>query len=345
MKIEIQPFTVHKRFALTISRGTTAQTTNIWVKIEHNGIEGWGEASPFSTGTEPQTTETLLKALQTISQIAETFNPLNRQQIERVLNELKTPSAARAAIDTALHDWIGKKAQMPLWKMWGLNLAYIPPTSVTIGINSPDKVKERVREWLNLTQAKILKVKLGSPHGIEADKEIILAVKEQAPGTTEITIDANGGWNLENAIKMSEWLAEQQIKYVEQPLPRGQEKDLFQLKERSALPIFVDESCFTSRDIPPLAECVDGINIKLMKARCYVNAIQLLQGAKQNGLFTMVGCMVESSLGISSAMNLASLADYADLDGFLLLRQDPFGLVTEENGMLKIAETAGPTSL
>lgn len=341
MKIEIQPFTVHKRFALTISRGTTAQTTNIWVKIEHNGIEGWGEASPFSTGTEPQTTETLLKALQTISQIAETFNPLNRQQIERVLNELKTPSAARAAIDTALHDWIGKKAQMPLWKMWGLNLAYIPPTSVTIGINSPEKVKERVRDWLNLTQAKILKVKLGSPDGIEADKEIILAVKEQAPDTTQITIDANGGWNLENAIKMSEWLAEKQIKYIEQPLPRGQEKDLFQLKERSALPIFVDESCFTSRDIPPLAECVDGINIKLMKAGGLTEAMRMIHTAKACGLKIMFGCYSDSTLANTAMTHLAPLADYLDLDSHLNLTDDFFTGATLQNGCLIPNENPG----
>lgn len=341
MKIEIKPFTVHKRFALTISRGTTAQTTNIWVKIEQDGIEGWGEASPFSTGTEPQTTEILLKALQTISQISETFNPLNRQQIERVLNELKTPSAARAAIDTALHDWIGKKAQMPLWKMWGLNLAYIPPTSVTIGINSPEKVKERVRDWLNLTQAKILKVKLGSPDGIEADKEIILAVKEQASSTTQITIDANGGWNLENAIKMSEWLAEKQIKYIEQPLAKGQEKYLIKLKERSPLPIFVDESCFTSRDIPPLAECVDGINIKLMKAGGLTEAMRMIHTAKACGLQVMFGCYSDSTLANTAMSHLAPLADYLDLDSHLNLTDDFFSGATLQNGCLIPNENPG----
>ncbi|MCT7949728.1 dipeptide epimerase [Ancylothrix sp. C2] len=341
MKIEIQPFTVHKRFALTISRGTTAQTTNIWVKIEHEGIEGWGEASPFSTGIEPQTTEILLKALQTISQISETFNPHNRQQIERVLNELKTPSAARAAIDTALHDWIGKKAQMPLWKMWGLNSTYIPPTSVTIGINTPEKVKERVRDWLNLTQAKILKVKLGSPDGIEADKAIILAVKEQAPTTTQITIDANGGWNLENAIKMSEWLAEQQIKYVEQPLPRGQENDLPALKKRSPLPIFVDESCFTSRDIPPLANCVDGINIKLMKAGGLTEALRMIHTAKACGLQIMFGCYSDSTLANTAMSHLAPLADYLDLDSHLNLTDDFFTGATLQKGCLTPNENPG----
>lgn len=341
MKIEIQTFTVHKRFALTISRGTTAQTTNIWVKIEHDGIEGWGEASPFSTGIEPQTTETLVKALEKISQISDTFNPLNRQQIERVLTELKTPSAARAAIDTALHDWMGKKAQLPLWKMWGLNLASIPPTSVTIGINTPEKVKERVRDWLNLTQAKILKVKLGSPEGIEADKEIILAVKKEAPPTTQITIDANGGWDLANAIEMCEWLAEQEIKYVEQPLPRGQEKDLINLKKHSTLPIFVDESCFTSRDIPLLAECVDGINIKLMKAGGLTEAMRMIHTAKACGLQIMFGCYSDSTLANTAMSHLAPLADYLDLDSHLNLTDDLFTGATLQKGCLIPNENPG----
>ncbi|TAF17452.1 MAG: dipeptide epimerase, partial [Nostocales cyanobacterium] len=138
MKIQTNQFTVNKRFPLTISRGTTAQTTNIIVKIEENGIEGWGEASPFGVGNHRQTTERISESLTQITPILESYNPWERQEIESIFNKHQTPSAARAAIDMALYDWMGKTVNLPLWKIWGLNINKIVPTSVTIGINSPE---------------------------------------------------------------------------------------------------------------------------------------------------------------------------------------------------------------
>ncbi len=148
MQIQIQTFTVHKRFALTISRGTTAQTTNIWVRIEHEGIEGWGEASPFSVGGQPQTTEAIARSLQAIAPLLRALSPLERQRIDRLMSETRLPSAACAALDLALHDWVGKRANLPLWQLWGLERERIVPTSVTIGISSPQDAKQRTLDWL-----------------------------------------------------------------------------------------------------------------------------------------------------------------------------------------------------
>ncbi len=333
MQIHIQTFTVNKRFALTISRGTTASSTNVLVIIEQDGVEGIGEASPFSIGEGRQTTETIINALEQISPILKDFNPTDRQQIEQILIDNQLPSAARAAIDVALHDWMGKKVGLPLWQLWGLNRNQIVPTSVTIGISSPEKARQRVQDWFEVTKVQVLKVKLGNPDGIEADKAMLMAVLESAPNIPT-SIDANGGWSLDNAVKMCIWLADLGVKYVEQPLAKGQEKDLLKLKESSPLPIFVDESCFTSKDIPHLADCVDGINIKLMKSGGLTEAMRMINTARAFGLQIMFGCYSDSTLANTALSHLSPLADYLDLDSHLNLIDDPFTGASMQNGCL-----------
>ena len=333
MQIHIQTFTVNKRFALTISRGTTASSTNVLVIIEQDGVEGIGEASPFSIGEGRQTTETIINALEQISPILKDFNPTDRQQIEQILIDNQLPSAARAAIDVALHDWMGKKVGLPLWQLWGFNRNQIVPTSVTIGISSPEKARQRVQDWFEVTKVQVLKVKLGNPDGIEADKAMLMAVLESAPNIPT-SIDANGGWSLDNAVKMCIWLADLGVKYVEQPLAKGQEKDLLKLKESSPLPIFVDESCFTSKDIPHLADCVDGINIKLMKSGGLSEAMRMINTARAFGLQIMFGCYSDSTLANTALSHLSPLADYLDLDSHLNLIDDPFTGASMQNGCL-----------
>lgn len=321
MQIDIETFTVNKRFPLTISRGTTAQTTNIWVKVEQDGIIGWGEASPFSLGNHRQSTETLQTALQQIAPQLSKFHPLQRQQIFQLLSQI--PSSAQAAIDMALHDWLGKQVGLPLWQLWGLDCDRIVPTSVTIGINTPEKAQARVNDWLQFADIRVLKVKLGSTEGIAADKAMLLAVKEQAPAQ-EIFVDANGGWNSDDAATMCNWLADLGVKYVEQPLARGEESKLADLKKRSPLPIFVDESCMNSADIPLLANYIDGINIKLMKAGGLSEMMRIIHTARACGLQIMFGCYSDSTLANTAATHLSPLADYLDLDSHLNLTNDPF---------------------
>ncbi len=339
MQIQIQTFTVHKRFALTISRGTTAQTTNIWVRIEHNGIEGWGEAAPFSIGEQSQTTEMIARSLQAIAPLLKALNPLERQRIDRLMAETRLPSAARAALDLALHDWVGKHANLPLWQLWGLERDRIVPTSVTIGISSPEAAQQRVLDWLGkgtiaapLQDIQALKVKLGNPDGIAADKAMLLAVKAAAPQISQISIDANGGWSIDTALKMSFWLADQGITYIEQPLPKGQEADLAKLYYQSPLPIFVDESCWTSRDIPLLVDRVHGINIKLLKSGGLSEALRMIHTARAFGLQVMFGCYSDSSLLNTALAHLSPLADHLDLDSHLNLLDDPFVGAGFQNG-------------
>jgi L-alanine-DL-glutamate epimerase-like enolase superfamily enzyme len=333
MKISFQTFTVNKRFPLTISRGTTSQTTNIWLQITDEEIIGWGEASPFGVGNHRQSTEQMQETLQQIIPRLQKFSPWQHQEIEAVLEQMQVPSAVRAALDMALHDWLGKRVNLPLWQLWGLDKNAIVPTSVTIGINSPAGAKARTRDWLEFMDVQLFKVKLGSPAGITADQEMLLAVQAEAGGK-DVFVDANGGWSLTDAISMCGWLADLGIKYVEQPLARGEEANLAELKIHSPLPIFVDESCFTSADITGLADYVNGVNIKLMKSGGITEAIRMVHTAKAHGLQVMFGCYSDSSLANTAALQLAPLADYLDLDSHLNLIDDPFSGAILEHGRL-----------
>ena len=336
MQVHLQPFTVHKRFALTISRGTTAQSTNLWVRIEQDDIEGWGEASPFSVNGV-QNAELLTASLEAIAPQLIPLTPFDRPAVEQVMAQANLPSAARNAIDVALHDWIGKKLNVPLWQLWGGDCDRIVPTSVTIGISSPEDARKRMRHWLSQLeppQVRAVKIKLGSPAGIEADKAMLAAVQTDAPAEAKVSIDANGGWSLDDALHMSHWLAQQGVTYIEQPLPHGQEADLPRLYRESPLPIIVDESCFTSRDIPALASCVHGINIKLMKCGGLSEALRMVHTAQAHGLQIMFGCYSDSTLANTAAAQLAPFADHLDLDSHLNLVDDPFWGATLVDGRL-----------
>jgi L-alanine-DL-glutamate epimerase-like enolase superfamily enzyme len=333
MHLELHPFTVRKRVPLTISRGTTTETTNLFVRIEHDGIEGWGEASPFSIGATPQTSEAITRSLQALAPQIRTYSPLERQRLDLQLQAVAIPSAARSALDLALHDWLGQRAGLPLWQLWGLDLDQIVPTSVTIGISTPEAAQARVHRWLGQSaQIQALKVKLGSPEGIAADQAMLLAVKQAAPHIDQISVDANGGWGLADAMYMADWLADQGITYLEQPLPRGQEEDLLGLYQRTPLPIFVDESCCTTQDLPYLVDRVHGINIKLNKAGGLAEVLRLIHTARAFGLQVMLGCYSDSTLMNTALAQVSPLADYLDLDSHLNLLDDPFVGATFENG-------------
>ena len=339
MRFAIDTFTVHKRFPLTISRGTTAQTTNIWLRILQDGIEGYGEASPVSVvgagarGHQKQNTHELLRQLQQIVPTLERFPPWERQSIEEALKQAEVSPCVQAAIDMALYDWLGKKVGLPLWRLWGLDRSRIVPTSVTVGISSEEAARTRVLQWQQLTEVKVIKVKLGSEEGIEADRAMLLAVKETAPHA-QLIVDANGGWSLDDAVKMGHWLAGQGIKYVEQPLAVGEEESLSVLSQRSPLPIFVDESCFASSDVFPLAKWVKGVNIKIMKAGGLTEAMRMIHTARACRLQVMFGCYSDSILANTAMAHLSPLADYLDLDSHLNLRDDPFRGATMHSGRL-----------
>ncbi|MEO1094895.1 MAG: dipeptide epimerase [Cyanobacteria bacterium J06638_28] len=333
MQVSITPFTVHKQVPLTISRGTTSKSTNLWVQIAEDGIVGWGEATPFSIGSQSQSTERIHQQLTQLVPTLKLLHPLQRQQIEPLLTTVG--SATRAAIDVALHDWLGKRVGLPLWQLWGLDRDRIGPTAVTIGLGAPTVACQRWQQWqAQVPKIRSVKVKLGSPEGIQADQAMFTALMSHFPPDIKISVDANGGWQLADAIQMADWLANQNVTYLEQPLPTDLDKDLSILSARSPLPIFVDESCFTSQDIPRLMNCVQGINIKLMKAGGLSEALCMIHTARACGLQVMFGCYSDSTLSNTALAHLAPLADHLDLDSHLNLTNDPFQGATIQTGRL-----------
>lgn len=340
MQISITPFTVHKRVALTISRGTSAQSVNLWVRVQADGIEGWGEATAFSVGTHTETTEQLTAELTALAPQLADFHPLERQRLAPVLAKLS--AAARAAVDVALHDWLGQQAQLPLWQLWGLDRHQIGPTAVTVGISSPEKAVQRLHQWqAQLPDVRSVKIKLGSPAGMPADQAMMTALLAEIPNDTKVSIDANGGWDFATAIAMADWLAERGIAYLEQPLPVELDSQLEQLSQRSPLPVFVDESCFTAKDVAQLVGKVHGINIKLMKAGGLSEALRMIHTARAGGLGIMFGCYSDSAIANTALAQLAPLADHLDLDSHLNLTDDPFRGATMQAGCLMPNDAPG----
>jgi muconate cycloisomerase len=213
---------------------------------------------------------------------------------------------------------------------------------VTIGINPPEVIRERVPDILQRTGAKSLKIKLGCPDGIERDKENFLAAKEAAePFAPKLRVDANGGWSVSDAKKMLAWLADRGVDYVEQPLVEGCEDALPELYDNRPIAIFVDESCRFSKDIPRVAGAVDGVNMKLMKCGGLSEALRIVATARAHGLQTMIGCMGESSVSIAAGVAISALLDHIDLDSHLNLNPDPAAGIDMIEGVVTPRDVPG----
>ncbi|MBM3847767.1 MAG: dipeptide epimerase, partial [Verrucomicrobia bacterium] len=296
-KLTWEPMRLEKQAPLVISRGARTCASFCWIKLESEGITGWGEAGEYSIGTHRETLNDILTGLQTAAGLIRRFDPTNREGIERCLRDSGIPSSVIAGIAQCLWDWLGKQTGQPVWRLLGSDPSQAPPTSVTIGIGTPQAAQQRVADWMKRGRFLAWKLKMGSPGGVKEDRRLFDAVSEVLPEGIHISVDANGGWNLADAISMSRWLARRGVDHMEQPLPRGMEKQLKQLKSKSHLPVLVDESCLRSEDIPPLAASVDGINIKLMKCGGISEALRMIQVARAFGLRTMLGCYSNSALG------------------------------------------------
>ena len=320
MKIEFRTIHLKKRFPLAISRGVHTGSDNLFVSIAHQGITGWGELSPGKT----EGAATPESAQQTLAEfVGQDLNGLSIHQIYDLGRQQGIPACALAGLDIALWDWLGKKAGLPLYQLLGLGKPTVP-TSVTIGINPPEVVKERVPLLLEGTSIKALKIKLGSPEGIEADQAMYSQVVESTkPYDVVLRVDANGGWSTDDAIYMMKWLSERKTDYIEQPLAEGQEGDLPVIFKNRPLPIYVDESCRFSQDICNWADAVDGVNLKLMKCGGITEALRIIAVARAFNLKTMIGCMGESAMSISAGAAITGLLDHIDLDSNLNLAPDP----------------------
>lgn len=321
MEIDFQLVHLEKRFPLHISRGIHTGSDNLFVSLTSDGVTGWGEMSPGVT-------EGAASARVGRDALCEFWNPeMGRKSIHQIWRDARdagVPPCALAALDVALWDWYGKKCGQPLYRIFGLSNHSVP-TSMTIGINAPELVRERVPLALESTGGHLLKIKLGSPDGIEADQAIIEAVKEGLNGREDVIlrVDANGGWKVDDALFMMKWLADRGVEYVEQPLVEGDEEILPVLFKNRPLPIYVDESCRFSGDIPKWADAVDGVNLKLMKCGGLTEALRIVATARAHGLKVMIGCMGESTLSISAGAAIGSLFDAIDLDSHLNLTNDP----------------------
>ncbi|NNC33832.1 MAG: dipeptide epimerase [Croceitalea sp.] len=309
-----------KRFPLRISRGVRDGQSNLFVSIEDQGHVGWGETSPgASEGAE--TAEEAQRQLQRFLNAGANLQSVYETH-DHALSTGLAPCAL-AALDMALWDLMAKKANMPLYKFLGF-AAPKKPTSITLGIMSPEEAKERLPLLLEESGIKTLKVKLGNPEGIEADKAMYSEIlKYKNAEQLAIRVDANGGWSLKDAQHMMRWLAERNCGYVEQPLKEGQEIDLAHLYKNRPLPIFVDESCRFATDIPKWAHNVDGVNMKLMKCGGITGALRIIATAHAFGLKTMIGCMGETSISIAAGAAVSGVLDHIDLDSQLNLNPDP----------------------
>ena len=313
--------TLDKKFPLTISRGTTATSDNLFVFLSDGQHTGIGELSP-ATGKS----WTAQRGQSQLSDFVATSTKLASLSPHDVWQEMKNRNIdppAIAALDVALWDLVAKRAGVPLYQLLGLPKRAVP-TSVTIGINPPEITKERVPIIIESSGAKCLKIKLGSPEGREHDKDhYMAALKASAPYGVKLRVDANGGWTVGEAIEMIAWLADRGADYVEQPLAEGEEGGLPEVFAKRKLPIFVDESCKFSTDIPAWANVVDGVNLKLMKCGGVTEALRIVATARAHKLQTMIGCMSESSIAIAAGAAMGALFDYIDLDSHTNLKPDP----------------------
>jgi len=330
MIIKFHKVNLKKKFPLQISRGIHSESQNVFIELIEDGITAWGESAPGKTegaSSAIQVEESLVKLIE------EGIEGLSIYDVYQKGKELKTPPCALAALDIALWDLKAKKANLQLNDLLGIPKPSTP-TSITVGINPPEVVKKRVELILKNKQVRALKIKLGSPNGIDYDKEIYSQVLESTKSSKiSIRVDANGGWALDDAKEMIKWLSERNAEYIEQPLSEGNEDQLKFLFKGRSLPIFVDESCRFSEDVPRLANFVDGVNLKLMKCGGITEALRILNTARSFGLKTMIGCMSESSVSISAGASLTGIIDYVDLDSHYNLSPDPSSGALMINGV------------
>jgi L-Ala-D/L-Glu epimerase len=312
-----------------IARGSRTTQTVVQVELEHDGIVGRGEASGVYYRGE--TVDSMVDFLGTTAPSLVGDDPFALEDIEERLEDVDGLSGAKSALDGALHDWIGRRLGVPLWRLLGLS-PVAPHTSFTISIDSVEGTRERVR---GAREFRALKIKVG---GAE-DLARLEAVREEAPRAA-IRVDANEGWTLESARELMPELIRLGVEFVEQPFPAADIDSFDALKEvEPRLPVIVDEGCQNLADVAPAAAYADGINVKLAKSGGVREALRMFHAARALGLHVMLGCMVESQLGVAPAAALASLADWVDLDGHLLLADEPFtGLRLEDGRVLPSSE-------
>ncbi|HEX4012571.1 MAG TPA: dipeptide epimerase [Candidatus Cybelea sp.] len=327
MTIDVTPMDLPLVHVFKIARGEEAVARTALVRVKAGDWEGLGEATPVERYGE------------SVESVIAYFDahPLTGDdpfQLETLL-DARIPAAARGGLDLALHDLIGKQLGKPLYALLGLDPSQAATTSFTIGIAEPDEMLRKVDEAAGYP---ILKVKVGG--GAPADDvETIAAIRARYGGA--IRIDANEGWSVQDAITTLRELQRYEIEFCEQPVPAGNPEWLRAIRERVDIPIVADEDCLVATDIPPLVGCIDGVNVKLAKTGGIRGALAMIHTARAMGLKVMLGCMVESTIAASAAAHLSPLVDWADIDGPLLIADDPYEGISYDAGKLVLSNAPG----
>jgi L-alanine-DL-glutamate epimerase-like enolase superfamily enzyme len=332
MKLSYRPYDLQLRHVFTIANSSRTTTPTVLTEIEYDGRTGYGEASmpPYLGETQASVIEFLKKV-----NLEQFSGPFELEDILAYVDKIaENNTAAKASIDIALHDLVGKIMGQPWHRIWGLDASKTPSTCFTIGIDTPEAVKQKTREDAPLYN--ILKVKVGR----EGDREMIEAIRTVTD--KPIAVDANQGWTDKHyALDMINWLKEKGIVMIEQPMPKHQLDDLAWITERSPLPVFADEAFQRLTDVLRLKGAVHGVNIKLMKCTGMREAWKILTTARAANMKVMIGCMTETSCAISAASQLSPAVDWADLDGNLLISNDIFKGTTVVNGKITLNELPG----
>lgn len=338
MRLRHSVLELRTRHAFRISRADSVPVRPaVWVRIEDDdGFEGWGEAA-VSTAYYGETAETagvVLPLLGAAIKEVSAGDPFPLERIEAaVRGTIGGNAAAKTGISAALHDLVGKRLGVPVWKLWGLDPS-APTSSFTVAIDDLDRMRARVRE---ASSYPILKIKVGTAR----DEEILRMIREEAPDK-RVWVDANTAWTAKQAIAALPMMEEYGVELVEQPVRPEDLDGLSAVTSASRIPVAADESCRTAADIPGLVGAVDVVNIKLAKCGSLREALRMVHTARGHNLQVMLGCMIESTLGIAAAVQLAPLVDHVDLDGAALLAEDPFtGPGIEANGTVRFNSAAG----
>ena len=326
MHLKFEPYELQLQHTFTVASYSRTTTPDVQVEIEYDGFVGYGEASmpPYLGHTVESVCAFLAKV-----DLERFSDPFQIEEILAYVDSLSEGDApAKAAIDIALHDLVGKLLGQPWFRIWGLDASKAPSTTFTIGIDTPEIVRQKTLECAD--KFNILKVKVG----LDSDEQMIRTIRDVT--SLPLAVDANQGWKDKyKALDEIHWLKEQGIVMVEQPMPVNMLDDIAWVTERSPLPIFADESIQRLRDIPSIKGAFTGINIKLMKCTGMHEAWKMLNYARAEGLKVMLGCMTETSCACTAAAHLSPGVDFADIDGNLLISNDRFeGMVVEKGRMV-----------
>ncbi|MEY4772239.1 MAG: hypothetical protein RLZZ346_1494 [Cyanobacteriota bacterium] len=344
MRLQLHRFRLSKAVPLAISRGTTATVEHLLVELEHGGLVGRGETGGFDTGHRCFSTEAIAAELEALTPRLEGLSPEPLQALEPLLEGLSPP--ARCGIDLALHDWWGQRLGQPLHRLWGLDPAACVATSVTLGLGPVAAVLARLERWRQQLPASRVKLKLGSPDGLDHDRALVEAVAGALGAEAELQVDANGGWDLAGARLMIPWLQQRGVVLVEQPLPpqldaAADTEGFAALQGLAPMPVVADESCWNLDDLLRLAPHVDGINIKLVKCGGLGPGLLMARTARRLGLGVMLGCYSDGGLLNGAAAQLLPLVRWPDLDSHLNLLDDPFAGPDRLGDVLRPAGRAG----